>query len=204
MHIRNMNILEIEKKFIYDIESNVKKDPAHECGGFLLGKLCQNGNNVLGIVEAVISIPRIGSAGDFQFTADDILDAVIYARSNNLSYLGTFHSHGTSDAFISGVDRRFLNQRRGKEFMLVLSPSHNNFKCIYKDEHFNIFENIKVKPVETFISILIENSRNEPEHTIEVKHNEIAIQEIEKLLKPAWLKKMKLAMRIRGKIVRNK
>lgn len=151
-----MNILlEIEKKFAYDIENSVKRDPMHECGGFLLGRFIQNGqDDLLGIVEDVISIERTGNAGDFQFTADDILEAVIRARKRKLSYLGTFHSHGSFDAFISSVDRAFLNQRAGKEFMLVLSPSHNDFTCVFKDEHFNIFENTKVKLVENDLSIL--------------------------------------------------
>ncbi len=120
------------------IHNHIMKDPRRECGGFLIGQLFETENGLIGEVSKIIPIQRYGSMGDFVFSADDMLDAVVKARHDNDTIIGTYHSHGSFDAFISNTDKKFLMSRRGKEFMLVVSPSTLNKVVIYKDEKFTI------------------------------------------------------------------
>jgi proteasome lid subunit RPN8/RPN11 len=121
------------------IHSHIMGDPRRECGGYLIGQLIvETGGHIIGKVEEIIPIQRRGSAGDFEFSADDMLDAAGKARYGKQKIVGTYHSHGSFHAFISGTDKKFLNSRKGKEFMLVVSPSTLNKVAVYKDENFKI------------------------------------------------------------------
>lgn len=122
---------------------HAQEDMFTECGGHLLGVYESKEENVLiGKVYEVVLIEARGSQSAFEFSADEQMEAYYYGKDRGLSYLGTYHSHGQFPAIPSPDDNQVLT-RVGREFMLIISPSHKveSVYVCYKDENHDIVEN---------------------------------------------------------------
>jgi len=111
----------------------------YECGGFIVGKYYIIKNIFIGFEDEIFKAYNENkSRNSFIFTPKDQIAAYNFAKQTDNVILGTYHSHGKHDAFISLTDSKFLENRAGMEFFLVYSPETKNWK--FKFKYFDILK----------------------------------------------------------------
>ncbi len=109
-------------------------DPQYECGGFLIGNRIDVGDTFVFSIRAIYNEPLIGSHSRFELTIDYTSHAQDFQEHWQEEHncddflVGTYHSHGTFEAFHSSVDDVYAKKFN---LMIVLSPSARNIVVCY-------------------------------------------------------------------------
>ena len=131
----------LEEKAVRKINRQIYRDISRECGGFFIGSVAQDavsGRPLVSVTDCYVE-NRFGTAGNFEFTTDYIMNAVKYIRRNcpGSHLIGNWHSHGIFPAFWSDTDYMMMQQARENCFYMVVSPSHGTWEAVYKDMDFH-------------------------------------------------------------------
>ena len=109
-------------------------DPSNECGGYLIGNRVDLDNAYVFSVRELYSEVRFGTQSRFEFKLDYTSNAQEFTRKWQRErrcddfLVGTYHSHGTFDAFHSSVDDVFA---RLFNLMIILSPATGRIEVWY-------------------------------------------------------------------------
>ncbi len=109
-------------------------DPSNECGGYLIGNRVDLDNAYVFSVRELYSEVRFGTQSRFEFKLDYTSNAQEFTRKWQRArrcddfLVGTYHSHGTFDAFHSSVDDVFA---RLFNLMIILSPATGRIEVWY-------------------------------------------------------------------------
>lgn len=104
------------------------KDPSKECGGFVYGKTWRTENGVMCDIDAIYYEDYKGTHNKFVFTPSYIKRGSTKVwKSDDISFIGTYHSHGNYPATFSPEDRECLQKYFGVgKVTLIYSPKYKN------------------------------------------------------------------------------
>ena len=109
-------------------------NPRYECGGFLIGNRLDLEDSFVFSVREIYYEPRIGSHSRFELTveytsnAQDFEDAWQQINGCDDFLVGTYHSHGTFDAFHSSLDDVYAKKFN---LMIICSPTTRRIEVWY-------------------------------------------------------------------------
>ena len=109
-------------------------NPKYECGGFLIGNRVDLDNAFVFSVREIYYEPIIGSHSRFEFTINYTSNAQDFEERWQDEHkcddflVGTYHSHGTFDAFKSSVDEVYAKKFN---LMIICSPSTQRIEVWY-------------------------------------------------------------------------
>jgi molybdopterin/thiamine biosynthesis adenylyltransferase/proteasome lid subunit RPN8/RPN11 len=108
--------------------------PKYECGGFLIGNRLELEDVFLFSLREIYYEPRVGSHSRFELTLDYTSNAQDFEERWQEEHgcddylVGTYHSHGTFDAFHSSVDDVYAKKFN---LMIICSPSTRRVEVWY-------------------------------------------------------------------------
>ncbi len=130
-----------KKAIVYMPESCYNKmvkhifvNPKYECGGFLIGNRIDLENTFVFSIREIYNESLVGTHSRFELNIDYTSRATEFQeRWQNENHcddflVGTYHSHGTFEAFYSNIDDVYAKKFN---LMLVLSPSARNIVVCY-------------------------------------------------------------------------
>lgn len=106
----------------------------YECGGFLIGNRLDLENNFVFSIREIYYEPIVGTHSSFELTIDYTSNAQEFEERWQADHhcddflVGTYHSHGTFDAFHSAVDDIYAKKFN---LMIICSPSTRRIEVWY-------------------------------------------------------------------------
>ena len=113
---------------------HIFENPRYECGGFLIGNRIDLDDAYVFSTREIYYEPHVGTHSRFEFSLDNTENAMDFEsewneRNKSDDYLfGTYHSHGTFDAFHSNVDDIYAKKFN---LMIICSPSTKRIEVWY-------------------------------------------------------------------------